>query len=91
MPLELIFIYFSSHMNFSMKKITSNQKKSGSQLFEHNNPLSFVDTGENNSNNSGSQARPQGAGVLAEEVHGCSLFRPVLEWDKTNRINNNVP
>ena len=56
-------------------QVTSDQKKTSSELLEDDDPLALVDSGEHDGDGSGCQAGPQRAGVPAEEVLGGALSR----------------
>ena len=58
-----------------MTEITCDQKKTSVQLFENHDPLSLVNSGQDNGDDTGGQAGSQGSLVLAEQVPGCTEGR----------------
>ena len=62
-----------------MTEITCDQKKTSVQLFENHDPLSLVNSGQDNGDDTGGQAGSQGSLVLAEQVPGCTEGRAEMQ------------
>ena len=57
--------------------LTTDKEQSRAQLLEDDDPLSLVDSGKNDGNDTGGQAGAEAALVLGEEVGGGAGCRPV--------------
>ena len=74
---ELV-LFNGSKKSAEMTEITCDQKKTSVQLFENHDPLSLVNSGQDNGDDTGGQAGSQGSLVLAEQVPGCAEGRALL-------------